>query len=162
MLMVGNLRTLGWCFNPITTYWCFDQDKTPVAQVLSVTNTPWHEHHAYVLAWKPDHEQPWDFPKSLHVSPFYPMDLQYRFTSSLPGERVSFALDLYDLEGTLVFSAALSGRSVPLTTRSLLRLLGRSPTQKVSLGIYAHAARLRMKGTRFVPHPKKQQEPTSP
>jgi DUF1365 family protein len=158
VLMLANLRTLGWCFNPIVSYWCFNEDGSAVAQVLSVTNTPWHEHHAYVLTWKPVDSQPWEFPKTLHVSPFYPMELTYRFSSGLPESTLRFSLDLLDAKGRLTFSATLVGHRVPLSTRSLLRLLWVSPTQKVSLSIYAHAARLRAKGTRFVPHPKQHQE----
>ena len=47
--MLANLRTWGWCFNPIVIFWCFDTYGRPVAQVLGVTNTPWHEYHNYVL-----------------------------------------------------------------------------------------------------------------
>ena len=158
VIMLGNLRTLWWCFNPIVTYWCFDHDGQTVAVVLSVTNTPWHEHHAYVLPWIDPAEQPWEFPKALHVSPFFDMDFTYRFHATMPDEHINLGLDLLDAEEKVAFAASMHARRIPLDRENLVKILAQTPTQKVSLGIYAHAARLRAKGTRFVPHPKKRME----
>jgi uncharacterized protein len=158
VIMLANLRTLWWCFNPIVTYWCFDPEGRGVALVLSVTNTPWHEHHAYVVPWVDAAQQPWTFPKALHVSPFFEMNYSYRLQASLPQDHISLGLDLLDAGGSLAFGASLQATRMALTNGNLIKLLTQTPTQKVSLGIYAHAARLRAKGTRFVPHPKKHME----
>ena len=43
--------TFGHCFNPVSFYYCFDAAGERVeAVVAEVTNTPWGERHAYVLA----------------------------------------------------------------------------------------------------------------
>ena len=48
--VLTQLRTWGWLFNPITTYYCFDPTGSSVeTDVVEVTNTPWHERTAYVL-----------------------------------------------------------------------------------------------------------------
>lgn len=156
--VLANLRTWGWCFNPIAVYWCHDADGTPVAELLVVTNTPWHERHVYVIDRR-QHPAPGPvcFGKAMHVSPFFPMDLVYRFEEIEPGERASMRLDvLADREaGTVVFSGGFEGRRRPLDTAGLRRVLLRTPTHRVSAGIHIQAARLWRKGATFVPHPDK-------
>ncbi len=50
--------------------------------VVEVTNTPWHERTAYVLAGTGVHR----VAKGMHVSPFLPMGLTHRFTIGEPGD----------------------------------------------------------------------------
>jgi uncharacterized protein len=149
---VMNLRTFGWCFNPIVIYWCFDTKGSLVAQVLGVTNTPWHEYHNYVLDRR-GHDIA-TLEKAHHVSPFFPMGLTYDVTSSLPAERLDFALHVANDAGQ-IFEADLHARRRPLDTRGVATMLATSPTQKVSLGIYARALTLWRRGATFVPHPDK-------
>jgi len=154
--VLANLRTWGWCFNPIAVYWCHDADGTAVAELLVVTNTPWHERHVYVIDRRRDPAPgPVTFDKALHVSPFFPMDLAYRFEETEPGERVSMRLDVLAArgEGPMVFSGGFEGRRRPLDRAGLRRVLLRTPTQRVSAGIHVQAARLWRKGAVFVPHP---------
>ena len=47
--MLTQLRTFGYVFNPVTFYYCFDEDERLDAVVAEITNTPWNERHAYVL-----------------------------------------------------------------------------------------------------------------
>ena len=49
--LLTHLRYFGQCFNPVSFYYCFDAaGERVVAVVAEVTNTPWGERHAYVLA----------------------------------------------------------------------------------------------------------------
>jgi uncharacterized protein len=49
--LLTQLRTCGHCFNPVSFYYCFDRAGETVQSVLAeVTNTPWGERYAYVLA----------------------------------------------------------------------------------------------------------------
>lgn len=154
--VLANLRTWGWCFNPIAVYWCFDTDGRPVAELLVVTNTPWHERHVYVIDRR-THPAPGPvtFDKAMHVSPFFPMDLGYRFEERQPGERVSMRLDVTADRGAggVVFSGGFEGRRRSFDGAGVRRLLLRTPTQRVSAGIHIQAARLWRKGATFVPHP---------
>lgn len=48
--MLTHLRYWGYCFNPVTFYYCFDSaDQRLECLVAEITNTPWGERHAYVL-----------------------------------------------------------------------------------------------------------------
>ena len=151
--VLTQLRTWGWLFNPITTYYCYDPSGTTVeTTVVEVTNTPWHERTAYVLAGTGSHR----VPKAMHVSPFLPMDLTHRFTLGEPGDRLTLGVD--DFAGDdLVFAASLSLTRLPADRRSEGRLLWRFPlmTLRVSWGIYRQALALRSKGVPFHRHPDK-------
>ncbi len=55
MRLLTNLRSLGRCFNPVSFYYCFgnsgdDSGERLLAVLAEVTNTPWGERHAYVIA----------------------------------------------------------------------------------------------------------------
>jgi DUF1365 family protein len=49
--LVTNLTHFGYCFNPVSFYYCYsvDQPEQLEAIVAEITNTPWGEVHPYVL-----------------------------------------------------------------------------------------------------------------
>jgi uncharacterized protein len=154
--MLANLRTWGWLFNPISLYFCTDS-VTPVGSagvishlVTEVENTPWHDRHAYVVGPPGGHR----FNKSLHVSPFLPADVDYRLCYTAPGAQLTVTLEVVQADRRL-FAAALSLRRRPVSRASLGHLLWSHPamTHRITAGIYAQAARLRLKGAPFFAHP---------
>jgi DUF1365 family protein len=157
--MLGHLRTWGWLFNPLTLYFCFDEGGAQVdALVAEVTNTPWHERHAYVLGPTAGTEH--CFPKALHVSPFMGMDQEYllRYDTSghRPGNRL--VVRLANLEaGEKVFEATLALRRREPTRHELGRLLWSYPlmTVRVSTVIRRQAFHLWRKGAPIHPHPSR-------
>lgn len=157
--ILTQLRTLGWLFNPITVYYCFETDGVTLRTlVLEITNTPWHERHWYVLGAEQVRGLGTPFAKEFHVSPFLPMDLTYRCAAKAPDEHLALRLELTqraDGRDQRMFVAELRGHreaiGAPIraatTARAALQTIG------VSAAIYAHAARLRMKGATFHRHP---------
>jgi uncharacterized protein len=150
-------RTLGWLFNPVSIYFCYDLTGVRVRSlVLEVTNTPWSERCWYVVDIDPAHPSgPWEFAKTLHVSPFLAMDLTYRLRCTNSGDRITVRLEDHAV-GTKVFDADLSLRRVALDRVSAVLVPLRHPFQtwRVSAAIYAHAARLWRKGVPIVKHPR--------
>ncbi len=153
------LRHWGWCFNPISIYFVFDPTGTEVETVLAeVTNTPWHERHAYVLdAPDPATAETTGirFPKALHVSPFMDMDLDHVIRFGPPGGD-QLSLDMDDLRhDDVVFEASLTLRRRPLDRRAMSAVLRQHPfpAHRVSAGIYRQALRLWRKGAPFRRHP---------
>jgi hypothetical protein len=154
-------RYFGYVFNPLTLYYCYAPDgETLEAVVAEVTNTPWKERHAYVLAMADNRGSPdkpsFRTPKAFHVSPFLPMDLDYAWRLTRPGERLLVHLeDLQD--GRKVFDATLSLQRRALTGDNLARALLRFPfmTGQVVFGIYWQALRLWLKGTPVHDHPQR-------
>lgn len=152
--MLAHLRYLGHCFNPVVFYWCFAPDGQRVeAVVAEVTSTPWGERHAYVVAGEgnADHVLESRHEKALHVSPFMPMEMTYRWRVGTPGERLGVAIENRDPGGALVFDAQLALRRRAITRTGLTRVLVRHPamTLRVLGGIYGQALRLRLKGARW-------------
>ena len=157
--LLAHLRTWGWSFNPIAFYFAFAPDGTTVDALLAeVTNTPWHERHAYVLpVGAADLDQPVRFPKALHVSPFMDLDLDHSLAFTRPGaEELVIRMD--DWRGDQhVFAAELDLHRLPLDRPTMARALRQHPlpAQRVSAGIYWEALKLRAKHAPFRRHPAK-------
>jgi DUF1365 family protein len=155
--LLTQLRCLGVRFNPASFYFCFAPDGERLeALVAEVTNTPWLERHLYVL---PARAEPGDtvelaLPKSFHVSPFLPMDLDYAWRITVPGERLELAIHALRA-ARRVFAADLALERRELTGWALARALLRFPAlpAQVLAGIYLQALRLWRRGTPFFPHP---------
>lgn len=132
--MLTNLRTLGHCFNPVSFYYCFDDDERLRSVVAEVTNTPWGERHAYVLDARRSERD-----KAMRVSPFMGMDQRYTISLAAPGPTLSVHIESREHDDK-AFDATLNLRRRPLTTS--LRALRTLPL------IYGHAIALRAKGVR--------------
>ncbi len=151
--LLSQLRSFGHCFNPVSFYYCFDRAENVVAIVAEVTNTPWGERHAYVLAPDDTGALTGSFPKQLHVSPFFGMNQTYLWHATAPAESLVVHLDNVE-DGVRVFDATLSLRRLPFdaaTTRRLARRYPLSSVRTLAL-IYAHAVALRLKGVHLVSH----------
>jgi len=156
--MLTHLRYFGYCFNPVTFYYCFDEADTRVqAIVAEITNTPWKERHAYVLACRGDaRRQSFGLRKEFHVSPFMDMDHRYRWSFVAPGTSLVVHMESFE-DGAKLFDATLSLRREPITGASLARALLRHPfmTASVTAGIHWQALRLWLKRCPSHVHPAK-------
>jgi uncharacterized protein len=158
--LLTNLRTWGWLFNPISLYFCTGGDGTTIETLVAeVENTPWHERCSYVVGPPGCHR----FAKTMHVSPFLPMDVDYVLRYSAPGEHLGVRFDVMRDDEHLL-GVTLSLRRRTLDRRALQRLLWTYPalTHRVSAGIYAQAARLRLRGAPFHDHPVRRAERPTP
>jgi len=162
--LLTHVRSLGYVFNPVSFYYCFDPDgETLRAVVAEITNTPWGERHAYVLAAGPDGATA-RFEKAFHVSPFYPLEQDYEWRLPSPGEALQ--VEMVNLEkGAEVFRAKLAmRRSSALSPAALRRAAFLQPFMawKVHAAIYWQALRLWVKGTPFHVHPAKRTAAAAP
>ena len=154
--LLANLRYFGYIMNPIACYYCYDESGENLeALVAEVTNTPWDERHAYVLRAPKDGG--WlrtRFDKTFHVSPFNPMDMEYRWHSNTPADKLCLHLANHQ-DGERIFDATLSLQRHQMTPATLRHYLWRYPvmTAKVAGAIYWEALRLWLKGNPFHPHP---------
>jgi DUF1365 family protein len=76
--LLTNLSYFGYCFNPVSFYYCFSAEGEKVEYIVSeVNNTPWGERDTYVLKCDAPSvaDSSWRFnpTKKMHVSPFMPM-----------------------------------------------------------------------------------------
>ena len=112
ILMAANARAFGYCFNPISVFWCFTPEDEQAAVVVEVHNT-YGDRHAYLV--HPDAQGRARVDKQMYVSPFHGVDGVYDLAVPLPGERLDIAVTLRADDGE-VFSASLSGRRAARTS----------------------------------------------
>ncbi len=155
--LLTQLRTAGFVFNPVSFFYCYDAGGRLDAIVADVANTPWNEHHRYVLAADPasPSRQRFRTPKQFHVSPFLPMDLDYAWTFHEPRKTLAVRIENRARDGRPLFDATLALRRREITGASLASALARFPllTLQVLAGIYWQAFRLHRKGAPYFPHP---------
>lgn len=158
--MLTHLRYFGYCFNPVTFYYCYDSAGLAVETIVAeITNTPWGERHAYLLDRRLDHGSEavhrYQFRKCFHVSPFFPMDIDYDWRFSDPGAHLMVHMNLAR-QNQKVFDATLDVQRREITGQNLATALLRFPcmTFSVILGIHWQAALLKLKGIPFHSHPE--------
>lgn len=157
--LLTNARYFGYLINPISLYYCYDEQEQLRAMLLEVTNTPWGEKVAYVFSCDPERSiQRTHINKSMHVSPFHPMEHFYDWRSNEPGEKLAIHMQNkeQDDEQRCIFDATLSLRRESISKASLNSILWRYPwmTAKVAWGIYWQALKLFVKRVPVHDHPK--------
>jgi hypothetical protein len=149
--LLTHLRYLGYGFNPVSFYYCFDADGERVdAIVAEINNTPWGEQHCYVV----DGLRRDGFAKQFHVSPFMEMDQRYNWRFTTPADTLAVHMENHTEEGK-IFDATLRLHREPITARSLNTKLVTYPlmTAQVIAQIYWQAFKLWWKKCPRFAHP---------
>jgi len=157
--LLTHLRYGGYCFNPVSFFYCFDPAGERVESVVGeVSNTPWGERHCYVLHEGLDRgrgaSRRYEFSKAFHVSPFMAMEQEYTWRFTTPGRTLAVHMDSRQDDGRL-FDATLLLRRRELGAAALARVLARYPlmTARVIGAIHWQAFRLWLKRCPVHPHP---------
>ena len=159
--LLTNLRYLFYKSNPVSFYYCFNQDGETVHSIVAeVTNTPWGERYCYVLS-EADQQHPERADGCLHyktnkrftVSPFMPLDMYYGFQFTLPARQLGVKMQNYR-QGERVFDVELALTAEPISSATLARQLLRLPlmTTKVTAAIYWQALKIWFKRVPFLGH----------
>jgi hypothetical protein len=159
--LLTHLRYFGHCFNPVSFYYCFDENDKKVEAILAeVTNTPWKERHTYVIDEKLEADQKISFTatpkKQFHVSPFWGMDHDYEWFFSNPDEALNVIMKNYK-DGQKVFNVALSLKRRDFNKKGLIKAVLRFPlaTIVVVYRIHLQALMLLIRRAPFFTHPDK-------
>jgi DUF1365 family protein len=139
VLVLTQLRVLGFVFNPVSFYWCYRADGSLACMVAELNNT-FGERMTEVL-----HGDGLDYEheKRLHVSPFMGLDQRYRYTFSEPGDRLFARIEVHDASG-MPLQAVLAASRHELTRAALARFLIRYPLMPVQVIALIHWEALRL------------------
>ncbi len=158
--VLTHLRYFGYCFNPVSFYYCYRADGVTLDTIVAeITNTPWRERHAYVLPLDAATRQHGDvhafaFDKAFHVSPFLPMARHYDWRFSAPAEQLRVHMNVNGEQGP-EFDATLVLDRLPLTARNLAATLARFPMMsfKVVAAIHWQALLIWLRRNPVYDHP---------
>lgn len=137
-------RLLGYSFNPLSVYLCYDPGGQLAGVVYEVHNT-YGERHFYVSAIAEGSRRARHRAnKTFFVSPFYPVSGHYAFHLSPGPSTFTLAIEYFGADGERDLSASLCTVAIPLNAANLLKLFLGIPlvTLKVTIAIHVEALRL--------------------
>ncbi len=153
VLMLASARSLGYVFDPLSTYFCYDADGALEGVLAEVHNT-YGERHCYPLDVAGP--SPAQVDKEFYVSPFFTVEGRYDIRTRLTESQVAVAISLtqtVDGREEKVFTAAVHGELEPATRSRVLRAVARNPvpSQRVSALIRWHGIKLWLRRLPVVP-----------
>ena len=161
IFLLTHLRYLGYNFNPVSFFYCYDQQER-LQMVLAEVNSTFGESHNYWLSQDSELPSPnakrYRRAKAIHVSPFMSMKLDYTFTFTAPGSKLVAHMDTIE-DGNPFFDATLNLERSPWSAASLHRALLTHPwmTAKVIAAFHWEALRLYLKKVPVFMHPRRRE-----
>jgi DUF1365 family protein len=144
VLMAANARAFGYCFNPISVFWCFDSRRAPAGVIVEVHNT-YGDRHAYLV--HPDARGRARVDKALYVSPFHGTDGWYDISVPVPTDDLLVSVSLHTEDGA-TFSVTQAG------SRTRTHVLRAAPQAiRGAVQIRTHGIRLWLRRLPVQPRP---------
>jgi DUF1365 family protein len=159
IFVLTHLRYFGYVFNPVSFFYFYDEREGLRLMMAEVNNT-FGESHNYWLTTT--NEKPaaaarrYSSEKRMHVSPFMPMDLEYDWILTEPGERLVAHMNTLKA-GKPFFVATLQLERREWTREEVRRVLSAYPlmTARVIGAIHWEAFKLWIKDVPVFAHPAK-------
>ncbi|MFZ9834777.1 MAG: DUF1365 domain-containing protein [Holophagaceae bacterium] len=164
IFLLTHLRYLGYCFNPVSYFYFYNEADELIDILAEVNNTPWGERHLYWMSQNPVHfeegRRTYQVPKAFHVSPFIPMECRYEWSFGNPDSRLGIRIREFQ-EDTFFFDVDLHLVHHPWNPETIRQTLFAFPwmTFKVIISIHWQALRLWCKRVPVQTHPKKIKPP---
>lgn len=121
IMLLTNLSVLGYNFNPVSFYFCFDENGYPLCAVAEISNT-YREMKVFFFGKSELVEKRFKqrVEKLFYVSPFIDLDAFFDFNIAIPTEKLDIKIDDYDANGERFFLSTLTGERKQLTNRNML------------------------------------------
>ncbi|MEQ1758075.1 MAG: DUF1365 domain-containing protein [Vicinamibacterales bacterium] len=158
ILLLTHLRYLGYIFNPVSFYYCYDTHGRLDTVLADVSNT-YGGRQTYWLTRGTAHSVTGGLSfrtrKTLYVSPFLPVGLEWTFFFSQLGDTALVHMTAVEDGKRATLDATLILSRTPWSASNLHRALARFPAMTVSViaSIHWEALRLYWKGVPVVPRP---------
>lgn len=141
--LLTNLRVLGYVFNPVSFYFCFDRVGKLVCAIPEVGNT-FGEIKPYLGLLNKNTKQtiadPDVYirePKNFYVSPFIPLDSEFEFRLNVPEETLKIGVDSYE-SGERILTTSFIGKKKFFSTLNLVKLFAQFPLITVKVIALIH------------------------
>lgn len=163
IVLISMPRILGYVFNPVSFWLCFDLSKTLRAVICEVNNT-FGETHSYLCRHADGRaivaEDTLFAEKLFHVSPFLEREGHYTFRFNLKDDKFGVWIDFYDAQGNKKLLTSLLGNFQPMTKAACSRVFWAYPlvTFKAISLIHWQAIKLISKGIRHIKKPLQKPE----
>lgn len=162
IFLMAHPRLFGYVFNPVSFWFCLDENEKLIAVLCEVNNT-FGENHNYLI-FNSDHSpiqenQEFEAQKDFHVSPFYTREGKYKFRFKFSQEKIFTSINyLSNLDEKLLLTT-VACRNIALNNKNLFKLFFAIPfvTFKVLALIHFQALKLVFKKIKYI---KKPQEKT--
>lgn len=164
--LISMPRILGYVFNPVSFWLCFDKQENLRAVICEVNNT-FGETHSYLCAHPNgniiENEDILEAHKLFHVSPFLERKGHYNFRFSLNKDSYGIWINYFDEYGKKKLLTSLAGTVEPLTKRNASRTFWSHPlvTLKTIFLIHYQALKLCLKGISYFKKPKQREQKLS-
>jgi uncharacterized protein len=156
VFLISMPRILGYVFNPVSFWFCWNS-KDELYAVVSEVNNTFGETHSY-LTYLDDKDTNGNYvaKKVFHVSPFLEREGYYDFQFSLSDDSIKIHINLFDNNKEKILLTSLSGKFDDLNSMSLKRAFFRVPfaTMKSIFLIHFQAVKLLLKKIKFISKPK--------
>ena len=166
IILICMPRIMGYVFNPVSFWLCYDNNAGLRAVLFEVHNT-FGEQHTYLCAHE-DHKaiSPNDTliaQKVFHVSPFLKREGHYTFCLKSENDSLSIAIDYFDNTKKKQLTTSLNGTLCPMDKKSLNKAFWGYPliTLKAIFLIHWQALKLVCKGIRYIKKPAQKSEKIS-
>ncbi|MDX1948888.1 MAG: DUF1365 domain-containing protein [Rickettsiales bacterium] len=166
IILVTHPRILGFVFNPVSFFLCFDEDEK-LKCVISEVNNTFGETHSYICTKEDFSEiKPDDFisaKKLFFVSPFFTREGYYKFCFKIIDDKISIIIDYFNDESQANLITSLNGKIIPLNKKNLRKTIISNPliTFKTIFLIHYQAIKLIFKGIKYIRKPKQIEEKIS-
>ncbi len=158
IFLLTHLRYLGYTFNPVSFFFCYDR-AGQLALILAEVHNTFGESHNYWLdqrvALEGGNSLRYKTDKVFHVSPFMSLNHAYTWAFTPPAESLVVHMSMH-APNSKFFDATLTLDRRPWTAQTLLSTLIAFPwmTVKVIAAIHWEALRLLIKRVPVFDHPK--------
>ena len=149
--LLTNLRFLNYVFNPVSFFYCFDEQNRFIYAIAEVGNT-FEEKKLYFLPSSGDDSCGARTVKEFYVSPFSDLHLDFDFRLRMPSSRLGLGVNEFDGDRPTLVSS-VEGNQKLFSDAEILKLTLKYPlvTLRVITMIHFHAFVLLLRGFHFFP-----------